>query len=174
METRSDQAARDKVFDLIKDIHVAQMVTIDAGGKLRGRPMVGQQEKFEGELWFFTSAQSGKIDEIEHHPEVLLSYSDPRSQTYVNVVGEAAVVRTPEKIRELWSEPVRVWFPKGAGDPDIALVRVDVKEAEYWDAPSSAFVHAYGYVKAVTTGKRPNPGETGHVDFTGTPSNGRR
>ena len=50
METRPDQAAQDKVFDLIKDIHVAQMVTIDGAGKLRGRPMVGKQKKFEGEL----------------------------------------------------------------------------------------------------------------------------
>jgi hypothetical protein len=42
-----------------------------------------------------------------------------------------------------------------------------MREATYWDAPSSAFVVAYGYVKAATTGARPNPGETAHVEFGG-------
>ena len=53
---------------------------------------------------------------------------------------------------------MRTWFPKGQDDPDIALLEVRVEMAEYWDAPSSAMVHAYGYVKAVTTGKPPHPG----------------
>jgi hypothetical protein len=41
-----------------------------------------------------------------------------------------------------------------------------MREATYWDAHSSAFVVAYGYVKAATTGARPNPGETAHVELT--------
>jgi general stress protein 26 len=165
MQTRTDQAAQDKVFELIKDIRVAQFVTVDRAGKLRARPMVAQQERFDGVLWFFTPAGSGKIDEIEHHREVLLTYSDPGSQSYVSVVGTADVQRDPAKVKELWSEPMRVWFPNGPADPDIALLRVEVREADYWDAPSSTFVHAYGYLKAVTTGQRPNPGETAHVEF---------
>jgi general stress protein 26 len=165
MQTRTDQEAHDKVFDLIKNIRVAQLVTTDTTGKLHARPMVAQQERFDGVLWFFTSAGSGKIDQIEHNPDVLLGYSDPSGQNYVSVVGTAEIVRDRAKVRELWSEPVRVWFPKGADDPDIALVRDQVREAEYWDAPSSTFLHAYGYVKALATGKRPDPGDTAHVDF---------
>jgi hypothetical protein len=60
---------------------------------------------------------------------------------------------------------VRVWFPKGPTDPDIALVRVRAREATYWDALSGAFVMAYGYAKAVTTGEPPHPGEVGHVEI---------
>lgn len=165
MQTKTDEAAQKKVFDLIKDIRVTQMVTVDASGKLRARPMVAQQQKFDGVLWFFTSTSSGKIQEIEQHPEVLLAYSDPRHQSYVSIVGRAEVVHDRDKVKELWSEANRVWFPKGSGDPDIAIVRVDVTEAEYWDAPSSTLVHAYGYAKAVTTGKRPDPGDVAHVEF---------
>ncbi len=80
------------------------------------------------------------------------------------------MVHDPQKVRELWSEPVRVWFPKGPEDPDIALVRVRAREATYWDAPSSKFVMAYGYAKAVTTGERPQSGEigdVGHVEMGG-------
>ena len=157
------QDAEQKIFDLIKSIEVAQMVTVDKGGKLRSRPMVAKQDSAHDELWFFTSAASGKIDELEGNGEVLLTYSDPSRQSYVSVEGEGEVVRDPEKARALWSEPVRVWFPKGPDDPDIALVRVRMREASYWDAPSSKFVMAYGYAKALATGERPQSGEIGEV-----------
>jgi general stress protein 26 len=165
METRTDAASREKVFDLIKDIKVALMVTMDRQGKLHARPMVAKQDRFEGDLWFFSSLASPKMGEIMAHPEIMLTYSDPSSQTYVAVLGKAQVVQERDRIRELWSEAVRTWFPKGPDDPDLALIRVDVQSAEYWDAPSSTFVYAYGYAKAVTTGQPPTPGDVKHVEF---------
>jgi general stress protein 26 len=44
--------------------------------------------------------------------------------------------------------------PEGKDDPDIAVLRVDISQAEYWDAPSSTMLHLWGYAKAVTTGMR--------------------
>ena len=37
--------------------------------------------------------------------------------------------------------------------------------AEYWDAPNSVMVHAYGYVKAVLTGTPPSSGENEKLSF---------
>jgi len=164
MDARKDEVAEQKIFDLVKNIQVAQMVTVD-NGKLRSRPMVARADRAADELWFFTSAASGKIRDLEANQEVLLTYSDPSRQNYVSIEGQGEVVRDTEKVRELWSEPVRVWFPKGPTDPDIALVRVKMREATYWDAPSSAFVYAYGYAKAVASGERPHPGDVGHVEI---------
>ena len=138
------------------------MVTVGGDGKLRSRPMVAKQDALHGELWFFTSAASGKIRDLDGDSEVLLTYSDPSHQNDVSGEGRGEVVRDSG---ELWSEPVRVWFPKGPSDPDIALVRVKAREATCWDAPSSAFVMAYGYAKAVATGERPQPGDLGHVEL---------
>jgi len=165
MEARHDEAARRKVFDLVKDIEVAQMVTLDRNGRLHSRPMVAKQDSSAGELWFFTSAASGKLRELDANREVLLTYSDPSRQNYVSIEGDGEVVHDARKTQDLWSEPMRVWFPKGPSDPDIALVRVQMREATYWDAPSSAFLMAYGYAKAITTGERPHPGDVGHVDI---------
>ena len=165
METATDDATRHKVFELIEDVEVAQLVTLDRNGKMRARPMVAQKSDEAGVLWFYTPVNSGKIDEIEQHHEVMLNYSDPNDQTYVNILGTAEVLHDREKIRSMWTESMRVWFPKGADDPNIALLKVTVQEADYWDTPSSTFVHAYGYVKALATGQRPNPGDVKHVEF---------
>ena len=165
-ETRTDQAARDKVWDMIRDIEVAIMVTVDEQGRLRGRPMRAVKVKdFTGTLWFFTSQPSPKAEEIGHDGRVLLAYSNPSSQDYVSVSGEATVMRDPAKQKELWSEPLRVWFPGGPEDPRAALLKVEVEGAEYWDAPSSTLVHAYGYVKARVTGEPPHPGANDKVAF---------
>lgn len=164
-KAQNDNEARVKVWEMIKDIRVSQMVTKDKSGRLYARPMVAVQEKFDGELWFFTEANSPKIEEIQKDANVLLSYSEPADQNYVSINGTAKIVTDRAKITELWSEYLRTWFPKGKEDPNIALICVTVEQAEYWDAPTSAFLHAYGYVKAVVTGKQPEAGDNRKVSF---------
>jgi len=147
-----------KLWSMIKDIRIA-MLTSDDGGHLRSRPMAASQKDFDGALWFFTRATAHKVDEVVAHSRVNVSYADAKDQNYVSLSGTASIVRDPATIKAHWSEPARVWFPEGVEDPDIALLKVDVDQAEYWDAPSSTMVYLLGYAKAVTTGKPPHPGE---------------
>ncbi|MGG5888352.1 pyridoxamine 5'-phosphate oxidase family protein [Falsiroseomonas sp. HC035] len=165
-ETRTDQAARDKVWELIRDVEVATLVTVDTDGHLRGRPMrAAKLQEFDGTLWFFTGDHTPKTEEIRHDERVLLAYSDPSAQNYVSVSGTAQVVRDVAKQKALWSEPMRTWFPGGPEDPRAALLKVVVEGAEYWDSPSSTLLHAYGYVKARLTGEPPKAGENDKVSF---------
>lgn len=164
VETRTDQAARDKLWAMIREVQIAMMVTLDEEGRMRSRPMRAvAMKEFEGVLWFFTSQPSPKTEEIGHDDRVLLAYADPSNQNYVSVSGSAQVLRDPAKQKELWSEPLRTWFPGGPDDPKAALLRVEVEGAEYWDSPSSTLVHAYGYVKARLTGEPPKAGENDKV-----------
>lgn len=156
-ETASNEA-REKVWDMIKDIKVAMMVTMDAEGHHFARPMVAQKPDEHEDLWFFTSADSAKIQEIIANPEVLLAYAAPDGNAYISISGEAAVVQDRAKIDELWSESLKAWWPKGKGDPNVILICVTPRSAEYWDGPASTVVQAFGYLKARITG---NPEEMG-------------
>jgi hypothetical protein len=60
---------------------------------------------------------------------------------------------------ELWSPWFSTWFPQGLKEPNLALLKVSVETAEYWDAPSSTMVNLYGVVKATLTGKGSQAGE---------------
>lgn len=164
-QIHTDQESHNKIWDMIKDIRIALMVTQDQTGRMYARPMAAHQEKFDEELWFYTEANSPKIAEIEGNHHVLLSYSEPSDQNYVSINGTAKIVRDKAKIKEYWSEPLRTWFPKGVDDPNIALICVKLEQAEYWDSPSSTFIHAYGYVKARLTGEQPDAGENEKVKF---------
>ncbi len=151
--------SREKVWDMIKDIKVAMMVTMDSEGRHFARPMVAQEPDEHHDLWFFSSMDSQKIEEIMSNPEVLLSYADIDGNAYVSVSGEAAVVRDRAKIDELWSESLKAWWPKGKDDPNVTLICVTPKSAEYWDGPASMVVQAFGYLKARVTGEPEKMGE---------------
>ncbi len=146
-----------KLWDMIKDVKIA-MLTSEDGGQLRARPMAASQKEFDGNLWFFTRASAHKVREVQQDEHVGVTYADPGSQNYVSLSGTASLVRDGGAITEHWSEVMRTWFPKGKDDPDIALLKVHVTQAEYWDAPNSTMLHAYGYVKAALTGQSPQPG----------------
>lgn len=167
--TPNPERARDleKLNEMIDGIRIAMLVTQMPDGTLRSRPMMTQHTETDGVLWFFTALSGHKTDEIESHHEVNLAYSDPDDNRYVSISGVASVVRDEERARELWSPLYRAWFPKGLDDPQLALLRVDVHHAEFWDAPSSTMVHLAGLAKALTTGKRyERPGDHGQISFS--------
>ena len=94
-----------------------------------------------------------------------LSYADPSHNRYVSVSGTAQLVRDRKKNEELWSPVLKAWFPKGLDDPDLALLRVEVEKAEYWDSPNSKLVEIAGFVKALVTGKEMDVGENKKLDL---------
>jgi general stress protein 26 len=155
-----------KLGDLIKDIKVAMMTTVDDGGALHSRPMMTQQTEFDGDLWFFSGLQSLKVHELQRDRHVNLSYAEPDDNRYVSVSGTAEVVQDRAKARQLWNPVYKAWFPKGLEDPDLGLVRVRVEKAEYWESPAGAVVQLVGFAKALASGERyqPGPGEHGKIN----------
>lgn len=152
------QESINKLNGLIKDVQTAMMTTIDHG-VLRSRPMQTQDADFDGDLWFFTSTKTHKIEEIEKDNRVNVSYAALDSNTYVSVSGRASVVRDQDKIDEYWNEILRAWFPEGKDAPDLVLLRVEVEQAEYWDSSSSTLVQLAGFIKALATGERADGGD---------------
>ena len=60
---------------------------------------------------------------------------------------------------------LKAWFPKGVDEPDIALLKINADQAEYWDAPSSPVAHLIGLAKAAVTGQTAHPGENEKVSL---------
>jgi general stress protein 26 len=147
-----------KLWSMVKDIKTAMMTSID-GGLLRSRPMVGHIEEGEGTIWFFTRASSHKADEIERDNQINLAYAEPDKQEYVSISGRARLVRDKARIDALWNPFVAAWFPQGKDDPDVALIRVEVEQAEYWDGSSSRMVQLWKVAQANLTGREPDMGE---------------
>jgi general stress protein 26 len=164
--TQTRENDLEKLRELVKDIDFCMMTTVDEGGGLHSRPMSSNGDiDADGDIWFFTKASSHKVSEIAKLPKVNVSFADPQNQRYVSVSGTAQLVRDPAKIDELWRPEFKIWFPEGKDDPDIALLRVTLEKAEYWDSPSSTIGYALSFVSSLVTGKEPDMGENKKIDL---------
>lgn len=155
MQTTTREESIEKVADIIKDITIAMLVTLDAGGTPRSRPMGTQQTPFDGTLWFFTSRDSEKVDDITREPRVNLAYASTGSESYLSVSGRAQVVDDRERAHDLWNPILKAWFD-GPDDPELRLIRVDVEHAEYWDTPGGKIASLFSLVKGAITGDGEN------------------
>jgi general stress protein 26 len=149
--------ARTQLWDLIKDIRFAMFTTHHPNGHLHSRPMTTQNSKLDEDsnLWFFMSRSSSPVADFAQDASVNVSYADTSADSYVSVAGTASVIDDIAKKQQLWSKMVEAWFPKGINDPDLALVRVKISHADYWDVKSSKLVQLYKMAKAAITGKPP-------------------
>ncbi len=163
MERTREESIK-KLGDMLESIDFAMLATFD-GGKIRSRPMSTQQVDFDGDLWFFTSDRTHKVEEIERDNRVCVAYAKPEDNVYVSVSGTAAVVKDRAKMEELWNPVHRAWFPEGLDDPTLCLLKVTVEEAEYWDSPSSTLVQLVGFVKAIATGQQADGGDHGKINL---------
>lgn len=156
------QESIEKLKGMVEGIDFAMLTTI-AGNKFRSRPMSTQEMDENGDIWFFTSDNTHKVEEIEADNRVSVAYSQPDDNTYVSVFGRAELVKDRAKIEELWNPVLKAWFPDGLDDPHLSLLKISVEEAEYWDSPNSKIVEIAGFVKALVTGQEAEGGEYGKI-----------
>jgi general stress protein 26 len=154
----------DKLSELIKDIKFAMFTTHKVHGHLHSRPMTTQNKRIDDDsLWFFMSRAGDPVSEFRGDDQVNVSYANPSSDTYVSVTGVAHVVEDMAKKKALWNKGAQAWFKGGVDDPDLALVRVRIEHADYWDVKENKVVQLYKMAEAAVTGKPPKLGEHGHV-----------
>jgi general stress protein 26 len=152
--TGTDALAR--VKELVEDIDFTMLTTQDDGGHLVSRPMSTRQMDGNGDIWFFTAEDSKKVEEAESDRDVGLSYCDAKGMRYVSVAGRASVVHDDEKMKELYTPSLDIWFQDGLDTPGIALLKVTPVETEFWEPSKGKVAMAAGMLKALVTRDTPD------------------
>ena len=155
----------DELYALIDKMEIAMMTTRSPEGRLVTRPMDTQQQEKDADLWFVTSIEADKIDDIKHDPNVNLGYYDSGTREWVSVSGTATVTQDRAKIHELYKPDWRAWFGDEGGakdggpdDPRLALIFVDTETVHYMKAKHSRPVTLFEIAKGMITGERPDMG----------------
>ena len=148
------------LYDLLKGFETAMLVTRAADGHLHARPMVVGELHADADAYFVTSIDSPKVAEIYADADVLLTFQSEHQ--YAAVYGRVNVVRDRALVGRLWREEWRAWFPRGASDPAIALLRFDAERGEFWnDAGMRGVQYAFEGAKAYMSGGR-SPSSSQH------------
>ena len=154
-------------YDMVEDIDTAMFTTRRRDGHLVSRPMANQVASNGADLWFVTSKDTSKIEDLEYDPHVNLSYYKDRTREWVSVSGLAKISTDRRKIRELYRPDWRAWFGDEGGehdgtadDPRIILIGVDIETATFMEVNKPQPVVLFELVKGLVTGKAPDIGET--------------
>jgi len=143
-----------KLIDLLNDFDTAMLVTRGDDGSLDSRPMAVAQVEDDGQIWFVTDRNSGKIADLMLDKEVAVTMQS--ANKFVSLSGTANAVDDRAKLNDLWSEAWKVWFPEGKASESIVLLRIEPTRGEYWD---NSGLNGVKYLlkagKAYLRGKRP-------------------
>ena len=160
-----------QLYELIDGIETAMLTTRTREGALVSRPMQTQARQPGTDLWFMTSVDSGKIDEIDANPQVNLGYYKDGTREYVSVSGSARITQDRAKIHELYAPDWRAWLGDEGGernggpdDPRIALIEVRAESAYYLKSTSPRLVSLFKVAQAIVTGEPPKAGDMGQLD----------
>jgi general stress protein 26 len=140
-----------KVLDLIRDIRIALLTTVDCESAFHTRPVQTLAVEDQGTIWFFTDLRSGKAHELRADMRIALGYADTAANRYVAVTGTGTVQRDPQKAAELWQFEQRAYYPDGPNDERLGVLTVEIERAEYWIAPGRTS-YLFAVLKAATTG----------------------
>ncbi len=154
------------IAELLDRAQISMLTTMTESGKHVSRPMALQEMEFDGDLWFFCYDDSAKARQIAQHPEVNVSFSNDKHSEWTSLSGQAEVVHDDAKAEHLWSKPLKAWFPDGLETSGIALIKVRVDSAEYWESPASKVRQLIGMARAASTGDPDKfPGTNRTVDL---------
>ena len=160
-EKKSDDE-ESRVWELMEKIGFCMLASLD-GEDIRSRPMAAHVEREEGRILFLTDKDSFKEEEIAANPNVGLAFADAGSHSYVAVTGRASLSNDRGKIREIFSVPAKAWWDS-PDDPQIRLLSVAPKDAQYWDSPGKLRAYIRMAAAAVSSA-RPAMGENAKVEL---------
>ncbi len=153
-EDLSGKAAIDKIKELVDEAKSCFFCTeVATVGTTHARPMSVRQVDEAGNLWFLSSDDSHKNEELLHDPRVRLYFQGSARSDFLELSGMADVSKDEDRIRELWEPVLKTWFTEGVNDPRITVIRVTPTEGYYWDTKHGTAVAGVKMLLGAVVGK---------------------
>ena len=152
--------ARGSLIELkeqLQEYETVLLTTVTPEGLVRARPMAVQdpEELTDCDLWFVTSSDTGKVDEIARERQVGVCGYRPKYKGWLSISARATFDRDRALIRRLFKPDWKMWFANGPEDPDIVILKLEVERAEYWEPEGSRARMLYEVVKRASRASRP-------------------
>ena len=125
--------AIEKIKDIIKKANSCFFSTALNSGHVPTRPMSVQKVDDDGTIWFLSASDSHKNKEVAANSEVQLYFQGSAHSDFLELYGNASIVRDKSIIHELWGPLLKTWFTDGKDDPRITALKFEPMEGYYWD-----------------------------------------
>ncbi|TMA19533.1 MAG: pyridoxamine 5-phosphate oxidase [Deltaproteobacteria bacterium] len=149
--------------EMLAEMEIAFLTTIGSDGHLRSRPMQLQRHDPDGTLWFATSLDSHKIDDVRHDGRCCVAFL--KDSAYVSISGRAELVKDRSLIEKMWKPTWRGWFPEGPGEPELVLLKVAPQHVEYVHPSGGTVKSLFTQIKNAITHSHEEPAPKKELDL---------
>lgn len=165
MTMQVEQGSIEQLRKMIKDVKYALLTTAATDGSLHSRPLTTLDWDFDGVAWFLVPRDSRLASELTRSPDVNLAYASPEEDTFISLAGRAQVQQNPARARELWNRWAEMFFPDGPESPEVGVLRVEIRSAEYWTGPNDLIEKVTGAAKALVEKDPSGLGHHARIEF---------
>ena len=148
--------ARKKIKEMAEDIGMCMFCTELSVRPIPTRPMSLAEVDDSGNLWFISSQKSNKNFEIKHDNEVQLIFAKNSDAHFLSVFGTATIYTDKAHIEQVWTPIAKAWFEEGKDDPEVTVIKVEPKDAYYWDTKYGKMISMIKWAAGAITGNMDN------------------
>ena len=165
-ENLHNQEAIDKLTDLVNKIDIGMLCTYATGQQyIHSVPMSRQEVDDQGNIWYLFSSDSLTYDNLQNDKRVSVLFSQPSDYNFLNVHGTAEISQDQSRIDKYWNKFMEGWFEKGKNDPHIRVLKVNVKDANYWDNKTNKLFTFFKVAASALTGAKMDIGREGNLNL---------
>lgn len=136
--------------ELIAEARYCALITLDSTGHCHARAMEPFPPEDDMTIWFGTTRNSRKVQEIRNDPRVTLYYADCLGNGYLTIIGNAQIVDDQEEKTRRWNQNWESFYPDREKDYiliNVAPEQLDLlsmkhgitADVETWRIPSIEF-----------------------------------
>jgi len=103
-------------------------------GSRHAEPLTAQLDKDQVDTLFFFI---GRDNRLAGGGKAMAQFVSKGHDFFACLAGSARVVDDTATIDKLWNKQAESWFPGGKDDPNLALLRFDIDDAEMWETDMS-------------------------------------
>jgi len=156
------QEAKNKIKELAGTIDFTMMCTNLQNLPFHSIPMSTKEVDEEGNIWFLSSTESHHTQHILKDNRTVLIYSKLGSMAFLKVYGFGQIIRDRGRIGALYGKMDGTWFD-GVNDPNLCAIKVQPREAEYWEPKHNKLVTLFKMGVGALTNSEPDLGNTGSL-----------
>jgi len=134
-----------------------------AGGHFQ--PMTAFAEPDDSAIYFFARKSSDLARQVEGGDQAMFTVQAKDQEFQACLGGRLLAGHDAARIDRYWGPVVAAWYPEGKNDPDLTLLRFEVRDAQVWLSEGNPLAFGFQIGRANLTGREPNVGQSSHLDL---------
>ncbi|MDR1021316.1 MAG: pyridoxamine 5'-phosphate oxidase family protein [Synergistaceae bacterium] len=127
----SREDAMAKALKLLSGTKTVFLATNGSHGHPNLRAMAPLGSEGTHTLWFSTSSESSKVNELAHDDKAVVYGYSPRNMSEFRLWGSVEVLDDTDSREYIWTEALKEHFPGGASDPNLRVLRFSAVSGMY-------------------------------------------